>query len=219
MRNGHGNTGCSGSRNRAATEATQARAGGCRSPKQIASSCSSGTHCKRYNSVHGRSTGGRELEARRSEITEKGFSKYSGETQLQDATATTDCAFMLGSAGSNSALWQCSGSATTATVGSDLITISPHTGSGATATIAAANDTGSEYAATGSATAADKLFAAIAKAMKLPESTCPETTEKAVSEALTTTTLKAEVKEFPTKLGKVTDTMADQSASSLIGQA
>ncbi|SCU71478.1 variant surface glycoprotein (VSG, atypical), putative [Trypanosoma equiperdum] len=154
-----------------------------------------------------------------SEITDKGFAKYSGPTQLQDATGNTVCAFMLGSNADNTALWQYSVTATQAEVGADLITIAPHTGSGATATIVAANAIGSEYAATGSATAAQKLFTAIGKVMKLPESTCPETTEKAISEALTTTGLKPEVKDLLIKLGKVTNTMADQAASSLIGQA
>nr|APD73100.1 variant surface glycoprotein 1125.267 [Trypanosoma brucei] len=153
-----------------------------------------------------------------SEITDKGFVKYSGSTALQDATGNNVCAFMLGSNADNTALWQYSVSATTATVGADLITVSPHTGSGATATIAVANAIGSEYAANGSATAAKKLFTAIGKVMKVPESTCPETSDKAISEALTTTSLKTEVKDLLIKLGKATDTTGEQAASNLIGQ-
>nr|APD74744.1 variant surface glycoprotein 1125.4217 [Trypanosoma brucei] len=154
-----------------------------------------------------------------SEITEKGFARYSGTTQLQDATATTDCPFMLGSAGTKAALWQYSGGATPATVGAELITISPHTAAGATATIAAANALGTDYQAQDAGSAAKKLFTAIGKVMKIPESTCPEDTTKAIAEALTTTGLKAEVKDLLIKLGKVTNAMADEAASSLIGQA
>nr|AGH59971.1 variant surface glycoprotein 1028 [Trypanosoma brucei] len=126
-------------------------------------------------------------------IDQEGFKALKGTTTLHASTDNNVCAFMVGSSNTVAALWD--STPTTTTVAADLITIIPHTGTGATATLGALHNLGSSFKASAETTPVQKLFTALGQITKLAKSDSPTTAAEVIAAALNPDNLQLKIEK------------------------